>query len=127
MIVVKTENLVGTDREVSCPNGGFVSRRVLLESDKMGYTLTETHIPKGTPQIWHYINHLESCYCVSGSGRLVDLSTGEIHRITPGTVYILNDHDRHEFTAIEDTILVCVFNPPLKGREVHNEDGSYSG
>ena len=49
----------------------------LLESDGMGYGMTKTVIPVGERQHWHYKNHLESCYCVSGKGLLTNAVTGE--------------------------------------------------
>jgi L-ectoine synthase len=125
MKVVTASYLRGTDREVDCPKGGFKSLRILLESDGMGYTLTETHIPQGEPQRWHYKGHLETCYCVSGMGILTDEATGEQWRILPGMAYVLDKHDAHTFQGLTDVVLVCVFNPPLKGKEVHKEDGSY--
>lgn len=125
MKVVKTNDLIGSNRDIRCPNGGFRSLRILLEKDKMGYSLTETHIPKGEPQFWHYKNHFESCFCVKGYGKLVNLDSGEEYSVYPGVVYILDRHDRHTFQAIDDVILICVFNPPLKGQEVHRKDGSY--
>ena len=115
----------GSERIVECPTGGFVSRRMLLESDGMGYTITHTTITPGIKQRWHYKNHLESCYCLKGSGTLIDEATGEKYRIRPGTMYVLDKHDAHLFIADIETELLCVFNPPLKGREIHQEDGSY--
>jgi len=125
MKVVKIEDIKGTDREVKCANGGFVSNRILLESDGMGYSLTKTEIPKGDWQHWHYKNHLETCYCVSGFGVLLNRDTKEQFNIEPGTTYVLDKHDDHAFRAFDDTVLICVFNPPLKGKEVHRKDGSY--
>lgn len=125
MIVRKQEELKDMDRKVSCPNGGFISYRFLLESDGMGYSLTKTVIPKGDEQFWHYKNHLESCLCISGEATLTNAVTGEEHPITPDTIYILDKNDAHLFKAHETTVLICIFNPPLKGKEVHREDGSY--
>ncbi len=125
MIIVDVKDIKGTDRQVVCPKGGFISNRIILESDGMGYTMTKTEIPKGDWQHWHYKKHLESCYCVSGTGILKELTNGIEHKIKPGITYILNNHDDHEFKAIEDVVLICVFNPPLKGNEVHLDDGSY--
>lgn len=125
MKVISKDELDDMGRVIQCPKGGFTSSRFLLESDGMGFTLTHTFIPKGMPQTWHYKNHLEACYCVSGEGRLGDMATGESFRILPGTMYALDKHDKHLFMALEDTVLICVFNPPLKGAEVHGEDGSY--
>jgi L-ectoine synthase len=127
MKVVRAKNLINTERDVRCPKGGFNSIRLLLESDGMGYSITRTTIPKCDPQFWHYKNHLESCYCISGHGILEDIETGIKYDIVPDTLYVLDKCDAHKFTALsEQVILICVFNPPLKGKEVHMEDGSYA-
>lgn len=111
-------------RVVKCPKGGFTSNRILLEEDGMGYTVTKTVVNPGAWD-WHYKEHLESCYCVSGHGRLTNAKTGETFEILPGTLYALDKNDAHTFEALVETVLICVFNPPLLGREVHQEDGSY--
>lgn len=113
------------ERIVECPKGGFTSNRILLVSDNMGYTLTKTVIPVKGVQHWHYKNHLESCYCISGKGILTNLKTNEEYRINPDSAYVLDKHDDHTFEAIEEVVLLCVFNPPLTGQEIHKEDGSY--
>lgn len=59
MKVIRTAELA-QDRIVECPKGGFVSNRILLQSDGMGYGLTKTVVPVGQRQYWHYKNHLES-------------------------------------------------------------------
>lgn len=125
MKIVQISDLAGTERDVKCPKGGFSSYRVLLARDGMGFSLHKTVIPKGDVQHWHYKNHLEACYCIAGVGVLTDLATGEKHVITPDTTYVLDDHDDHTFQALEDVVLISIFNPPVKGTEVHAEDGSY--
>lgn len=125
MKVIRFDQIEGTDREVHCPKGGFVSYRYLLEKDGLGFTMTKTLIPKGEQQFWHYKNHLEACFCVSGKGFLNHAETKEGFLIVPGVVYALDKNDPHYFKAVEDTVLICVFNPPLVGCEVHKEDGSY--
>jgi L-ectoine synthase len=126
MIVRKREELEVSGRVVCPSDGVFISHRYLLESDRMGYTMTETRIPKCEAwHYWHYKNHLEACLCVSGAALIKNALSGEVHRIEPGTLYALDCNDPHYFKAIEDTVLVCVFNPPLKGTELHREDGSY--
>lgn len=112
-------------RVVKCPKDGFTSNRILLENDNMGYGMTKTVIKAGKKQHWHYKNHLESCYCISGKGELTNDLTGEAHEIGPDITYVLDNHDSHHFQAFEDVTLICVFNPPLTGVEVHNDDGSY--
>lgn len=125
MKVIRNKDVAGTKREVHCPQDGFVSFRYLLAQDGMGFSVHRTEIPKGEPQHWHYKNHLEACYCVSGTGWLTNLKTRDKFYIKPGTLYALDDHDDHTFQALEDVVLISVFNPPVTGEEVHGEDGSY--
>lgn len=117
-------NELEKSRVIKCPNGGFTSNRILLAGDGMGYTMTKTVVNQGKWR-WHYKNHLETCYCVSGRGVVTSEATGEAFDIVPGVAYALDKHDAHTFEALEETVLICVFNPPLTGAEVHKEDGSY--
>lgn len=125
MKIVNIHDVVNSGRRVECPKGGFVSYRFLLERDGMGFSLHKTIIPKGDAQHWHYTNHLEACFCISGAGVITNLATGDRHFISTDTLYALDQHDDHTFQALEDTVLISVFNPPVKGGEVHREDGSY--
>lgn len=126
MKVIDVMKMHKTEREVECPNGGFTSLRMLLKEDGMGFTMTRTTIhPTDDFQTWHYKNHLEACYCIKGRAILKDAS-GHKWEIKPGVMYALDKHDKHYFKATETTILICVFNPPLIGKEVHGADGSYS-
>lgn len=124
MKIARINELEGTDRDVSFNAGKSI--RPILKKDNMGFSMHKTIIPKGKPFNWHYKNHLEACYCIKGVGELVDLKTGIKHLITPDVVYILDNHDNHTFQAIEDVVLISVFNPPCIGNETHKEDGSYS-
>lgn len=123
MIVKWVDDLIGTARDVR--GVGFQSLRVVLASDKMGFSVHKTIIPKGEPLHWHYRHHLEACFCVSGRGILTNLKDGQRHNIVSGVTYLLNEHDDHVFQAMEDTVLISIFNPPIAGREVHGVDGSY--
>lgn len=112
--------------EIHCPRGGFVSERYLLADDGMGFSVHRTFIPADQgPQHWHYTRHREACYCVSGAGVLINLRTKEKHLIVPDVLYALDQHDDHTFEAMEDTVLISIFNPPCLGTEVHQADGSY--
>jgi L-ectoine synthase len=128
MKVINVMAMHKTEREVTCPTGGFSSIRALVKADKMGFGITRTtiHPTEGKWQHWHYKEHLEACYCISGHGELKDVATGEIHQIKPGTLYALDQHDDHYFRTKERCILICVFNPPLVGKELHGPDGSYT-
>lgn len=123
MIVRDIEALRDTERDVRTDNWGSV--RMLLKSDGMGFSLHETTIYPGTQTYIHYANHLEAVYCIEGEGEVETLDDGRIHAIRPGVVYALDRHDRHHLRARTRLRLVCVFNPPLTGREVHDENGVY--
>ncbi|OLF19220.1 ectoine synthase [Actinophytocola xanthii] len=103
--------------------GNGLSRRFLLAEDGMGYTVTDTIVSAGTKSRLQYSNHLEACYCIEGEGEVVDLD-GNSHKLTPGTLYALDQHDAHFLVAAEDTDLrlVCVFSPALHGDERHSLD-----
>jgi L-ectoine synthase len=123
MIVRSINDLQGTDREVHAPT--WVSRRFLLRRDGMGFSFHETIIYAGTETYMWYRNHLESVYCVEGEGELEEVANGKKHIILPGTMYALDRHDKHIVRAKSNLRLLCVFNPPCTGKEVHDEEGVY--
>ena len=123
MIVRSLEDVVGSDRDVE--GEGWRSRRLLLRRDQLGFSLHDTTVGAGTELSLQYKHHLEACYCLEGEAELVDLASGERHTIAPGTMYALDEHDRHTLTVQRDLRLVCVFNPALTGGEVHDADGSF--
>lgn len=118
--------VIKTSSALAVQGVGFISHRILLASDNMGFSLHKTVIPKGEPRHWHYKEHLEACYCVQGTGMLTNLTTGEAFSITPDTTYVLDNHDDHTFEATTDVVLISIFNPPVSGNEIHGDDGSYS-
>lgn len=124
MIINSIANIENTERDVFWGNGQ--SRRLLLEADNMGYGLTDTVINAGTASLLEYKNHLEACYCIEGEGEVIDQTTGITHKIVPGTMYALDQNEKHILKADKTMRLVCVFNPPLKGREAHTLGGESS-
>jgi len=124
MKIIKCNSLSNSRREVFCPDGGFVSERLIVADDDVGYSLTKTSIPGGRKEVWHYKNHFESCYVISGEAIISDCA-GVRHNLSVGDTYILNNNDKHLFESITDVVLLCVFNPPLIGNELHDTDRSY--
>lgn len=123
MIVRTLQSIVGTERDVRAPT--WSSRRLLLRADGMGFSMHDTLIYAGTETRMWYQNHLEAVYCVEGHGELVEIDGAATHSIGPGTLYALDRHDRHVLRATTDMRFVCVFNPPLRGDENHDDNGSY--
>ena len=124
MIVRTVEDLkaLGSYREKP---GVWSSARYLLRRDAMGFTLTQTTVAAGASQTMQYKNHVDANLIIEGEGDLTDLATGTVYRLMPGTMYALDEHDRHRIDATTDMRIVCVFSPALAGPETHDEDGSY--
>lgn len=124
MIVRTLKDAENSDRRVVTKT--WESTRMLLQEDNMGFSFHITTIYANTEtHIW-YQNHLESVYCISGNGEIETLADGKVYPIEAGTLYILDKHDEHVLRGgSEDMKMACVFNPPLKGKEVHDENGVY--
>ncbi|EAR22211.1 ectoine synthase [Nitrococcus mobilis] len=123
MIYRTLDELVGSENDVRAST--FHSRRFLLKSDGMGFSFHDTILFAGSETYIWYANHLEAVYCIEGEGELETVDDGKIHPIHPGVFYALDKHDKHYLRAKSQLRMMCVFNPPLTGREVHDEQGTY--
>lgn len=123
MIVRTLQGVTGTGRDVHAET--WRSWRLVLAGDGVGFSLHETVMYAGTTTEMWYKHHVEGVYCVEGRGTLDDLVHDQQHPIEPGTMYLLDGHERHRVTAESDLRLVCVFTPPVTGAEVHDADGAY--
>lgn len=125
MIVKTYDSLAGTRNETVLGEGRAVTRRFLLKEDGVGITFSDIRIKPGEGrQLW-YKNHIETNYVLEGEGTLEDLDSGKTWPLRPGTLYVLNKHDRHRIVTKTPMRMVCVFTPPLVGGEVHDADGAY--
>jgi len=123
-VIVRTiDEIQGTDSEVFTPN--WVSRRLLLKKDGMGFSFHETIVYADTETPMQYLNHLEAVYCLEGEGEVENLDNGKVYPIKSGTIYALDQHDKHILRAKTQMRMACVFNPPCTGKEVHDENGVY--
>nr|ABB30172.1 ectoine synthase [Methylotuvimicrobium kenyense] len=125
MKVRRLDQAKQTERRIVSPDGNWESTRMLLKDDNMGFSFHITTIYQGADFQMHYQNHLESVYCISGEGEVETLDDGKVYPIGPGTLYILDRHDKHILRAFKEMTMACVFNPPLNGKEVHNAEGAY--
>ena len=122
MIVKTLEDVFGTKGEAHGEK--WHSLRLLHAKDGMGVTLTDSILEAGFEMTLWQKNHLESCYCLEGEGSVEELETGKISQIRPGTLYAMNNHDRHHIRITKRMRLICTFVPALTGEEMHDEDGS---
>jgi len=125
MIVRSLSDANQTSRRIVSPDGNWASTRLLLKEDQMGFSFHITIINEGADFQMHYQNHLESVYCISGEGEVETQADGKKYAIKPGSIYILDKHDKHTLRAFKEMTMACVFNPPLNGKEVHNAEGAY--
>ncbi|MCT2582616.1 ectoine synthase [Actinophytocola gossypii] len=123
MFVSSVHDLDDTDRDIKTPN--WRSKRVVLAKEGVGFSVHETTLYAGTVNDFWYANHIEAVFVVEGEGELLDKETGATHELKPGSLYLLDKHDHHQVRPRTDMRTVCVFNPPVTGREVHDENGVY--
>ena len=121
MIVKSKEDVIGTKGDAK---GDKWRSQRLLHVEGMGVTLVDGLLEPGFDMILWQKDHLEACYCIEGEGTVEELDSGRVHEIKPGTLYAMNDHDRHRIRAITRMRVICTFVPPLTGTEVHDADGS---
>lgn len=122
MIVKHLNDIVHTKDDIDTET--WNSRRLLLKKDGMGFSMHDTIIKAGTETLIWYRNHVEAVYCIEGEGE-IEVIGGETYSIKPGVLYALNGHEKHLLRAKKQLRLVCVFNPPLTGAEVHDKEGVY--
>ena len=123
MIVRKLQAIRKSDQNVRTDQ--WESARLLLKDDDMGFSFHVTTMYAGEEIHMHYQNHLEAVLVLKGTGTIEDLGTGVTHRLASGGMYALNAHDKHVVRPETDILTACVFNPPVTGREVHDENGAY--
>jgi L-ectoine synthase len=123
VLVRSVQDLVDTDRDIKTPN--WRSKRIVLAKEGVGFSVHETTLYAGTVNDFWYANHIEAVFVVEGEGELLDKETGTTYELRPGSLYLLDKHDHHQLRPRTDMRTVCVFNPPVTGREVHDENGVY--
>ncbi len=123
MIVRTTAEISDTERDVA--DAAWRSKRIILAGDGVGFSFHETTINANSVSEFQYRHHVEAVWVVEGSGVLTNLENGDEFKLEPGTMYLLDGHEKHRVTCHEQLRMMCVFNPPVTGKEVHDETGTY--
>jgi L-ectoine synthase len=108
-------DLVGTPREVV--NANYHSTRILIAQDNLGVGMHDVVINPGIKDTYGYEDRTEIAYCISGTGTVVDLETGQERRVRPGMLWVAPPGSRFTLSATEPLRLICIFDPPLEGAE----------
>jgi L-ectoine synthase len=123
-LIVRTfDEITGTDRDVQTEH--WRSKRIVLARDGVGFSLHETVLDAGSVNDFWYANHIEAVWVIEGEGELYDKDNDVTYQLGPGSVYVLDGHEHHQLRPRTRMRTACVFNPPVTGREVHDENGVY--
>lgn len=126
MFVYTLEDVEAAGR-LKVQRGGLIrSARYLTAADGMGFSL-HLNVSHSLPpaELW-YKNHWEANYVFAGEVEITDLGTGETVPVRAGEAYQVGPKDRHSFAVKDQASHISVFSPPLRGDEVHDEDGAYA-
>jgi L-ectoine synthase len=115
MFTRSVAGIIGTDRDVSGP--GWKSRRLVLAEDGLPFSMHETIVEAGSELSFAYRSHSETVYCVQGNGSVQDVARGTTTQLEPGSLYSVGIGDEHVLRAGTEMTFLCVFAPPLLGRE----------
>lgn len=123
MIVRTLEEITDTERDIKTPN--WRSKRIVLANDGVGFSVHETVLKAGSVNDFWYANHIEAVFITKGEAELYDKDNDVTYQLAPGSIYVLSGNEKHQLRPKTDLHTVCVFNPPVTGREVHDENGVY--
>jgi L-ectoine synthase len=115
MFIRSVRDILGTDRDVA--GEGWKSRRLVLARDGLSYSVHETIVAANTTLRFAYRAHRETVYCISGTGTISNLATGEVRPLEPGTLYTAGVGDDHRVATQSEVKFLCIFDPPLAGAE----------
>ena len=125
MFVRSMEQVREEGKALTLARGDVRVVRMLNAEDGLGFSLSRTSVKEGCIQELWYKNHWEANLILEGVLEVTDHASGESHNLGQGDVYCVGPTDKHRLVARSQVELVCIFNPPLTGHEVHDEDGAY--
>ena len=124
MIYHSAQDLKGTKRFVQA--NGFVSIRLALAEDNLGFTVTEATGKTDIDLEIEHKNHIEAVYVLEGTGEVEILETGKTYKLYPGVFYAFDKHERHRYRLDTEVRAIAIFNPPLIGDEINDASGGYA-
>ena len=125
MFVKTIEDVRQVGMELTVAGGAAVSARYLTAADHLGFSFSAVRLQAGAEANLWYKHHWEANLVLEGMLEVTDAATSDVHQIGPGGLYVVGPTDRHHVKALTDVHAISVFNPPLTGEEVHDEEGSY--
>jgi L-ectoine synthase len=83
---VDAAEVAGTTRDVRHHN--YRTLRLLLASDPSPVSLTDITLKARMKDTFGYPDRTVIAYCLSGAATAVDLDTGVVHLVGPGTLWV---------------------------------------
>ena len=124
MTVTTLEDVRKAGMEVSINGGRVIAQRYLTAADQMGFSFSSVKVKEGVETDLWYKNHWEGNLVLDGSLEVTDKTTGDVHILGPGGLYLVGPDDPHHLKALTDVHAISVFDPPLTGNEDHDADGA---
>ena len=115
MIVKSLEDIIGTEDEAKRET--WARRRFILKKDNVSFRFNDTIIKAGTESCLWYKNSYRSSVLNQGEGKSKKQKQGKYGN-RPGTMYLLNEHDKHKLWERQKMRMIGVFNPPLVGTKI---------
>lgn len=125
MFVRTLEDVRAAGLEVTVNDGRAVSQRYLTAGDALGFSFHSVKVKQGVETDLWYKNHWEGNLVLDGELEVTDKSTGDVHLLGPGGLYLVGPDDPHHLRAVTDVHAISVFDPPITGKEDHDVDGAY--
>lgn len=125
MLVKTAADIEGTGRERWVGDGSAHVLCYLAQDEGCGFSFSDLRIAgDSSGMVLQYKHHVEVNLVLEGNGSLTSLDTGETWPVSPGTLYVVGPADRHTLTLKGPIRVISLFNPPILGKE-HHEDGGY--
>ena len=125
-VIRSVKGITGTERDIDWGQGH--SYRLLLKCDGFSIGLTNTTQHPGAPAKMQYRNHVETVYFYTGGEIKYIFDEETVESKTDrgnGMMICINSHEKHiadtsHITSGEDAMAICIFTPPLVGKESHS-------
>lgn len=115
MYCTSVDAVIDTDRDAS--GEGWKSRRLMLANEGRPYSVHQTTVAAGSRLRFCYEHHSETVYCLTGTALLTNLHDGRRYEVEPGVLYSVIAGDNHQLDVSEECVFICIFDPPLQGKE----------
>ena len=113
MFVKRVDEMRRAGREMITANGQVRTIRMLTEADDVGFGVSDMRLQASAEvTLWHE-NRRQAIHIISGSGEVIDITTGRTWELGPSMACNVGPKERHRLRAHTDIHLLNVFPPPL--------------